>query len=280
MTDGSLKPTIHMQSIQSLFLTMRFGKTVLSTGTGFVVQTGMGPALITNRHNVTGRHQETGQPISSHGGVPDNIIVTHNGLGALGNWIDVEEPLMNSDGSPRWVEHPRLGASADFVALPLLNTLGIRLFPYDATRPGADILISPTEVVSVVGFPFGIRSSGSVAVWATGFVASEPSLNYNGLPIFLIDCRSRQGQSGSPVLAHRNPGTFVALTGGNAAVFDKPVTRLLGIYSGRINRDSDLGIVWKISSVAELVASMSPFSNGMFLKTSVCARLEEKKYIT
>lgn len=30
----------------------------LSTGTGFIAESKNGPVLITNRHNVTGRHQE------------------------------------------------------------------------------------------------------------------------------------------------------------------------------------------------------------------------------
>jgi hypothetical protein len=32
--------------------------------------------------------------------------------------------------------------------------------------------------------------------------------------------------------------------------------RLLGVYSGRINEQSDLGMVWKLSAIRELVASL------------------------
>jgi hypothetical protein len=74
-------------------------------------------------------------------------------------------------------------------------------------------------------------------------------------PTFLIDCRSRQGQSGSAVISHRNGGS-VAMTDGSTSIFGGPVTRFLGIYSGRVNAESDLGIVWKASAIAELVASI------------------------
>jgi hypothetical protein len=48
---------------------------------------------------------------------------------------------------------------------------------------------------------------------------------------------------------------MVALEGGGTAAFSGPVTRFLGIYSGRNNEQSDLGIVWKASSIKELVDS-------------------------
>jgi hypothetical protein len=39
-------------------------------------------------------------------------------------------------------------------------------------------------------------------------------------------------------------------------VHNKPVTRFLGIYSGRINKDSDIGIVWKAEAIRELIESV------------------------
>ena len=41
---------------------MSIDGTKLSSGTAFVVDTAKGPHLITNRHNVTGRDQNTGHP--------------------------------------------------------------------------------------------------------------------------------------------------------------------------------------------------------------------------
>lgn len=245
---------IAQPSIQSLLIQMRFGAQPLSTGTGFVVQGATGPLLITNRHNVTGRHQQTGQPLSNNGGVPNNIVIMHNRKGQLGAWLEREEPLYNGDAQPRWLEHPQLGGEADFVALPLTNVTDVAFYPYDPVNTGPNIAVGPAEVLSVVGFPFGLTGGGALAIWATGFVASEP--NFPDQPTFLIDCRSRPGQSGSAVISHRNGGS-VSLADGSTAIFGGPVTRFLGIYSGRINSESDLGIVWKASAIAELVATIA-----------------------
>jgi hypothetical protein len=50
---------------------------------------------------------------------------------------------------------------------------------------------------------------------------------------------------------------MVSMAEGGAAVFSGPVFRFLGIYSGRITKDSDIGRVWKASAIAELVASVT-----------------------
>jgi hypothetical protein len=223
--------------------------TPISNGTAFVMQAPRCPILITNRHNVTGCRQDTGQPLFANGNVPDSMVITHNRKGHLGEWIQRTEPLYDGE-TPRWKEHPTLGKEADFVALPLTQLDDVELFPYDVT--GARILVGPADIVSVIGFPFGLQAGGSLAVWATGFVASEPDINFRGLPLFLIDCRSRPGQSGSAVIAYRNGGA-IHMEDGSTAIISKPVWRLLGIYSGRINEQSDLGFVWKTNAVKELV---------------------------
>ncbi len=246
---------IALPSVQSLFLQFRFQGEPLSTGTGFVAQSPRGPVLLTNRHNVTGRNNQTGTFLNPQtAAVPDEVVIVHNRASYLGEWTFRIEPLLR-DYEPLWYEHPVLGPSADFVALPLTKLEDVALYPYNLT---GDPLIrcGPADVVSVVGFPFGLVGGGSaggaLAVWATGFVAFEPEINYDCLPMFLIDCRSRPGQSGSAVIAYRSAG-MVAMEDGGAAIFGGPVQRLLGIYSGRINQQSDLGMVWKTSALKELV---------------------------
>jgi len=39
-------------------------------------------------------------------------------------------------------------------------------------------------------------------------------------------------------------------------MYGHAVWKLLGIYSGRINDQSDLGMVWKTKAIVELVASL------------------------
>ena len=113
-------------SVQSLLIQMRVNGQVLSTGTAFVAEHPNGPLLITNRHNVTGRRQDNNNPLSSTGGIPNEVEILHNKAGQLGYWVSRIEPLLNNAGNPIWHEHPVLNRQVDFVALPLtqLNEIG------------------------------------------------------------------------------------------------------------------------------------------------------------
>ena len=247
---------IALPSVQSLLIEMRFDGQPLSTGTAFVSMGRSGtPYLITNRHNVTGRYQNANTPLSKTGGIPNEIVVHHNSDAGLGNWVAKTQRLANEAGQPTWIEHPTLGKVADFVALPVTELLGIQIHSYDCFNPGTPLLLAPAETISVIGFPFGMTAGGFLAVWATGFLASEPAVNFNNLPIQLIDCRSRAGQSGSPVVAYRH-GVGYTTTNGSTINNGIPAQRLLGIYSGRINEESDLGIVWKVEAIAELLQNV------------------------
>jgi hypothetical protein len=245
---------IEKPSAQSLLITLRFYDQVLATGTAIVVEGPHGPYLVTNRHNLTGRDQNSGKPLSDWAAIPNNVLLRHHSEAGLGAWLQACERLYDDNDQPNWHEHPTLGAACDVVALPLTQLQGVHLYPYDISSLAKPIMVRPSDVLSVVGFPFGESSAGPFGIWVSGFVASELSLDYRGLPIFLIDCRTRKGQSGSPVIAHR-AGGMVALAGGSSALFDGPVTSFLGLYSGRINSESDIGIVWKASAVREVVWS-------------------------
>jgi hypothetical protein len=245
---------IALPSAQSLLVEMRVNRQALSTGTAFVALSAAGPVLVTNRHNVTGRDQHTDKALSPTGGLPTEILVVHNHKGFLGQWLAKVEPLYVND-RPRWREHPYLGRKVDVVALPLTQLEDVELLPYDLQKPGPDLLLGPADPVSVIGFPFGHSAGGNLGVWATGFLASEPAVDYSDLPLQLIDCRTRQGQSGSPVIAYRSGG-MIPLEDGSSANYSQPVWRFVGVYSGRINAESDLGIVWKAKAVLELLQSL------------------------
>ncbi len=246
---------ISQPSHQSLFIEMQGNGHTIARGTAFVARAKIGHEfLITNRHNVTGRHQETESPLCKlTGAIPDTIVVWHNARLGLGEFVRVEVPLYK-DGIPRWIEHPSYAGSVDVVALPIASNDEIALYPY-CVDSLAHMRIEPSLAVNVVGFPFGERTGASFAVWATGFVASEPEVNHGGRPIFLIDCRARKGQSGSPVIRYHNGGGCVTHDNGVEVV--GLISQFLGVYSGRINEDSDLGIVWKSFIVSELLVYAS-----------------------
>jgi hypothetical protein len=238
-------------SFQALRLTLTHEKQRLGSGTGIIAQSSKGPVLITARHNLMGRRADNGAAFGIDF-APDEVVITHNRKGRLGEWIDVTEPLLGPNG-PLWWEHPNLKGRADVAALPLTQVTDVDLYTYDLSGNDLKIACRPSDVVSVIGFPFGLRVGGSFAIWATGFVASEPDFDFDNLPVFLIDCRTRPGQSGSAVVAYRSRGAMVAMEDGSACQFDGPVQRFLGIYTGRIDDRSDIGMVWKAGAIRELL---------------------------
>lgn len=236
-------------SFKSLYVEVRAFEKRIATATAFVAGLAVGESfLVTNRHVVTGRDQHTGQPLDTkNGAVPTSLGVWHNSDLGMGHFVEVDVPLFEN-GVPMWIEHPVYGANADLVAIRLPSERPDIFIRKYGALPHTHLSIEPAQMVSVVGFPFGERTGRSFAVWATGFVATEPDIDHGNVPTFLIDCRSRKGQSGSPVILHHGYHAKAA----NAIGF-QPSSELLGIYSGRINEDSDLGVVWKALLIVELL---------------------------
>lgn len=251
--DAWVASGLAVPSFQSLFLRFRFGETILATGTGFLVPTNVGLGLVTARHNLTGIHQHTGDCLHRLGGIPDNVEIFHTGPAPI-SWINKVERLKSDSDEPLWIEHPQLRDKCDVVILPLTDTSGIFPVPYGAFGQHPDIAVQPTEQVSVIGFPMSQTGGAMLAIWCSGYVASEPAQDYAGQPQFLIDCRTREGQSGAPVIAYRN-GPYTS-SGGGLTVESGPSWRPLGVYTGRIHPEADIGVVWKWTIVDALRTEM------------------------
>jgi hypothetical protein len=245
---------ISILSMQSLLIETFFNEKSISYGTAFTVLSSSGaPYIVTNRHNVTGRRQSDNQPLFDHGGIPNKMSVWHTADAEKGIWWEIIYSLRDDDEKPLWHEHPTLGPKADVVALAAAQDERIEYFPLNISTPQKPLRILPAEPVCAIGFPFGLTAGHKFAVWVTGFIASEMEVDYEELPRFLIDSRTRPGQSGSPVLAVRRD--FRAYTDGTSSL-DGTAVEFLGIYAGRIHPDSDIGIVWKRHVVQELIASL------------------------
>ena len=239
---------MEVPSHKSLFVEMYFQDTLLGSGTATLVANDREShcVLVTARHNVTGRHQDTGKCLSKHAAIPDSTLIyfpeTEELVGS--QWKQISLPLYRDDGSPYWIEHPGLGANADIVALNLSWGNDVTRYPYflKTDLDSVNLVIGPAETVSVIGFPFGLSLRGKFPLWATGFLAHKMTLVTAESPMFIIDCPTRQGQSGSPVIAFRPSGfrhkkdcKIVTTISANKA------WEFLGVYSGRINAESDLG---------------------------------------
>lgn len=76
-------------------------------------------------------------------------------------------------------------------------------------------------------------------------MATEPTLDWMGDPVFLVDIAGRSGMSGSPAV--------IALPDGNGT--------FAGVYSGRVlgpKENSELGYVWKLTCLDEILNSGLP----------------------
>ncbi len=244
--------TIAQPSTMSLFLEMQFDGHTLATGTSFLVRRAGRVYLVTNRHNLRGRRNDNDQPLHPMGALPDAVVVHHNAAGRLGMWFTRTERLYDDADQPLWLEHPRLDGQVDAVALPLTDLNGVAVYDYDPWSPGAPLFVGVSDAVSIPGFPFGHRAGGNLAIWVQGAIASEPGVDLDNLPLLMIDSRTWPGSSGSPVIIYRSGG-MVALDDGSTAAYNGPVWRFLGIYSGRISAESDLGHVWKAPAIAEII---------------------------
>ena len=238
-------------SAVSRYIRMYFGQTPLASGTCFFVMSTDGPVLVTNRHNFTGRDNITGRTLHREGGIPDHAVVTLQGPEEVHYHIDLVDHT--NPEAPSWIEHPTLGAKADIVALPVKEMANIigetnsvlldNVSNWHRWDVGSEL--------QVIGYPYG-QIGGLFPIWSKGFIASEPDVDIAGLPIFLIDCKSRVGQSGSPVWARFRKGDVIMHKGQDYQA-KQTMNYFLGVYSGRLRGDSDLGLVWKRSCIEELV---------------------------
>ena len=238
----------------SRYIRMYFGETPLASGTCFFVMSADGLVLVTNRHNFTGRDNITGKTLHKECGIPDHAVVTLHGPGEVHYHIDLVDH--ENSKAPSWVEHPTLGAKADIVALPvkeMANIIGENnsISLDGVSSQGNWHRWDVGSELQVIGYPYG-QIGGPFPIWSKGFIASEPDVDVACLPIFLIDCRSRPGQSGSPVWARFRKGDVVTRKGQDYQA-KETVNYFLGVYSGRLRGDSDLGLVWKRSCIEELV---------------------------
>lgn len=238
-------------SARPLYLIQVNGSQVLGKATGFVVRKGSSYYLITNWHVVSGRHPETNQVQHQLELTPDAILIWHHGK-QLGSWVKKKEYLFDEKGKRRWFEHKK-GRFVDVIALPLRNTGNdVTLYPFDLLLAETDMLPEVAMPVSIIGFPLGFTSSGFFPIWKTGHIASEPNLDYQGEPLFLIDATTRGGMSGSPVVLRmtggykKKDGSAIMSSSGHRTLF-------LGIYSGRLPRDSEIGRVWRPRLVNEIL---------------------------
>lgn len=249
-------PTIGSTFIEILSPTGRKA----GTASGFFVRDSAGALhLITNRHVVTARHWQT-DAIPGNAVAPSALrftvpVARHDGRAGL--WTQVATALGDADEQPLWLEHPRFGKNVDVVALPVGHLthdrfgLGLDYVTYPIDQSPARLEIASD--LFTIGFPLGFDAVEQLAfpVWTRGSIAWPPRLDWDDRPAFLIDARTRAGQSGSPVVFYADQKMLYLSQSGELTY--GPAWGLVGIYTGRLHEDSDLGVVWKKSALQELL---------------------------
>jgi S1-C subfamily serine protease len=257
------QPPVDAFSLMTTPVYLFQGSRQISQGTGFffgvrdangVIDTVF---LVTNYHVVTGNSPNT--TLSAKG---DRVVFyLHLSQDDPAQVKQVALPLYSTAGVPLWeqsADHP----DADLVLLPLPERAyeGIAMFVFADEHTYGKITVRPTSPVTLLGYPYGFSDTvNRLPVWKTGHIATEPHVDFQGKPAFLVDVSAFPGMSGSPVLAVAN-GVYeidpeVYATG--------RVRRLLGVFSampvirsdlpGQADTSLELGIVWK----AELVAALA-----------------------
>lgn len=248
---------------------------ILGPATGFFLERDESIWLVSNWHVFSGRRTDSGQPIHSSCFTPDQLRARPKVI-VNGEARDLEMTFRLVDirnGEPLWFQHPTMGQDVDVAAVKIskddlnsniLDREGKRLetvqlsfvaVPFDTFD--ADLLASVGSDVFVVGFPRGLTKQSNLAIFKRGTIASEPQLPFDNLPLFAVDCATREGMSGSPVfmvgqgaVIHRNR----SMSFGSGRV-----VRFMGIYSGRYGVDDELaaqlGRVWLPQNILEVLES-------------------------
>ena len=237
-------------SVKSLHLETYIHGCLLGVATGFVVKKEASYYLITNWHVVSCRNPINNQPLVSGVTNPNILKIWFHGQ-RLGQWIRKDINIIDENGNRLWLEHAR-GREVDVVAIPLNPTDDMKIYDIDLALADFDLMIYPSEAVSIIGFPQGITSEGKFPIWKTGHIASDIDIDWGGKPAFLIDATTKSGMSGSPVIAKR-VSIYQTSRGnqiGNAV-------RFLGVYSGReIDMSGiEIGYVWKPKAILEILAN-------------------------
>jgi hypothetical protein len=259
------------------FLEMHFNDETLATGTAFFWRKDGRAYLVTNWHNLSGRDPITHKPLDEKTLAVPNRISFHvwkripiEGEEKLHHLQPnaLEFSLIDEETSEAtWYEHPVHGSKID-VAIVDLGEGGFpdSIEPVFANEQDFDgkVRAAVGQDVFIIGYPLGCIEKVALAVWKRGTIATEPYMHYGDLPKVYVDTASRSGMSGSLVLASfEGFGPYEKTDGSNSDTLLWRARKIFGVYSGRLSPDEykiQLGIVWKIEVVDEIIAAKRKYA--------------------
>jgi hypothetical protein len=244
-------------SLATVPITPLFGENRLPEATGFVWKRRDRFYLITNWHVASATHLFT-KALLLKGGSRPNKFQCHFII-RVGDYSRecIEISVRDEDDNPLWLVHPTHNRRpVDIVAIPL-NAEELKnrvtLLPVNELAP-AKLAVMVGMEVFILGYPFG-SVPPAFPVWKRGSIASEPDLVKLTTGYYSIDTASRPGMSGSPVIL-RSWSNHILESSNWVATTDKPVDRIIGIYSGRKDNapaEAQIGMVWHVDYIDDII---------------------------
>lgn len=240
------------------------------SGTGFFfdfcsTETGNVPVLVSNKHVIEGA--KTGQIHITLRKSADNAQSEPD----LGNHVAV--PIDNFESL--WVKHPDPDVDlAVFPIAPVLHWLknaGKDVFYRSldmgmVANPAYMQQLSAVEDIIMIGYPNGLwDAKHNLPIVRRGGTATPPYVDFDGKPVFMIDCACFPGSSGSPVLLY-NVGTYMDKNGGT--VMGGTRIRLLGVlYAGpQFTAQGEIKVMPVPTANAPVALSRIPINLGICVK--------------
>jgi hypothetical protein len=202
------QPSIEAMSLMTTPVLLAAGNRTVSQGTGFLYATTRGGEvdmvfLVTNYHVVTGN-----EPQSLARAQGDRLqFYFHKSREEPTSHFPVNIPLYTKTGEPIWIQSTQY-PEADVVLVPIVPELYDaqgQMFVFSQEHTEIDMKVRPSTQATLLGYPYGFFDTRNfLPVWKTGHLATEPSVDFQGEPVFLVDVSAFPGMSGAPVVAVSN----------------------------------------------------------------------------
>lgn len=181
----------------------------IGTGTGFIVAVPVPSKsgnknvtfLISNAHVFLGLKQPT-------------TVKIH------GSWLPGMKPNLEKSDSieiqgAKFFAHP--DGKTDLACAVISSFVGDRTVistPLDMLSDFTEATLTVGRDISYVGYPSGYYDEAhNLPLLRRGYIASAPKIDFNGLPMFVIDAQVVGGSSGSPVFSQVGPNGTMKLIG-------------------------------------------------------------------